>query len=124
MTIRILLTLSLLLAIASPAFAQVKETHRIVVRDSVYNVSSVKSTYREKIHKLNALRFKRGTEHVVFELTDSGYPLDVRKTDIPAKELKTIPDPRPFDVKHPVVSYGVKTGVNVACTLVGLFAGR
>lgn len=119
-----IIALSLLLALASPAFAQVKEAHRIVVRDTVYNVSAVRSTYREKINKLNALRAKRGTEHIVFDLTDSSYPLDVKKSDLPAKELKQIPDPRPFDVKHPVVSYGVKTGVNVVCTLVGLFVGK
>ena len=47
--------------------------------------------------------------------------LDVKKVDVAKKLLKAIPDPRPFDVKHPVVSYAMKTGVNVGCTLFSLF---
>lgn len=118
----LIISIALSLVLVTPCLAQTTEAHRIIVRDTVYLVASVKTVYRTKINRLNALRLKRGAERIEFNQVDSPYTLTVNKSDVPNKILKDIPDPRPFAVKHPVIYSVSTTGVNVACTLFSLFA--
>lgn len=96
------------LLVACPAWARdIVAVHNVTYSGQEYHVVELVKKERERIHWANALRLKRGKEYASYKLSDSAYPLKLPVEEakkIP--ELKTVPDDRPFDDKHPYVTRG------------------
>lgn len=114
-----LITVSVLFALASPAYAQISTIHHITWHGSEYNVTDVRAHHHKwrligpKSLVLNTVAINKDGDQI------EGYPITIPVRELTRADIKAIPDHRPYGDKHPIKSAIGRLAMNFGANWLG-----